>query len=204
MKVAKVLIIFTLLLAFTVCISAQSNSYPNELKGYRFFRNGKLKNLRLGFSTNDDVKKIFGQDCEDNCDYNPNWEITFSYFRTDSCFTSQTGDEPKLTFCPDRKYIGKLLSIELRPKKIVSFSKVLFANFGVHGGGSSIGEDGQGHGTHTSYNSFGDKYGLTYTIFERVVSSTETNPTEMKKGDLLSIEYEVPDKLSKKIYIRQK
>jgi len=130
MKLAKIFIVLTFLLAFAVCISAQSNPYPNKLRGYCFFGNGKLKNLRLAFSTNENVMKIFGQECENNCDYNSNWEISFNYFKQNDCFTSQTGNEPKQTFCPDKKYIGRLSSIELRPKKMVSFSKISFSKFG--------------------------------------------------------------------------
>lgn len=204
MNQAKIFIAFTFLLAFAFQVSAQGNPFPNELKGYKFYLNGKLKMLKLGFSTQEDVKRIFGENCEQSCNYNSNWEVDFTYFKTDSCFTSQTGNEPKQTFCPDKKYIGKLSSIELRPRKTISFAKISFTNFGIYGGGGSIAEDGRGNGTHTAHNSFGDGYGLTYTIFDRIVSSTETNPTVMKKGDLLSIEYEPSNKLKKKIFIKQK
>jgi hypothetical protein len=36
-------IIFSLFLVFVQNIQGQSNSYPNELKGYEFFGKGKLK-----------------------------------------------------------------------------------------------------------------------------------------------------------------
>ncbi len=203
MKRAKVFIVFTFLLAFAVCVSAQTNPYPNELKGYGFFRSGKIKELRLGISTKEDVEKIFGESCDENCSYNPNWDINFNYLKADSCFTSQTGKAPKQTFCPDKKFVGKLSSVELKPKKTISFGKISFSNFGGYGAGGSIAEDGQGGGTSIFYHSFSDGNGLTYNIFDNV-DSTEKNSTNMKKGDLFSIKYEFSDKLSKKIFIKQK
>lgn len=203
MKLAKIFIRFTFLLAFAVCVSAQTNPYPNELKGYGFFRGGKLRVLRLGVSTKEDVERIFGENCDENCSYNSNWNINFNYLKADSCFTSQTGKASKQTFCPDKNFVGKLSSVELKPKKIISFAKTSFTNFGGYGAGGSISEDGQGRGTSIFYTSFSDGYGLTYSVFDDV-DSIEKNPTNMKKDDLLSIKYEPSDKLNKKIFINQK
>jgi len=60
----------------------QLNTYPNELKAFRFFNQGKLKGLQLTVSTRENVKKNFGSDCETSCDYDDNWKIDFSYFGT--------------------------------------------------------------------------------------------------------------------------
>ncbi len=77
MKSAKIFIVLTFLLAFAACISAQENTFPNELKGFEFFGNGKLKDLKLGSSKKEDVKKIFGEYCEKYCDYDENFKIKF-------------------------------------------------------------------------------------------------------------------------------
>ncbi len=50
MKLTKIFIVFTFLLAFAICVSAQSVQFPNELKGFEVFGKGKLKSLKLGSS----------------------------------------------------------------------------------------------------------------------------------------------------------
>lgn len=92
MKLTKIFIVFTFLLAFAICVSAQKNQYPNELKGYEFFGKGKLIKIKLGVSTKKDVKKIFGKDCEKYCDYDKNFKIKFEYLAAlDDCMTRQKG-----------------------------------------------------------------------------------------------------------------
>ena len=85
MNRAKIFVVFTFLLAFAVCVSAQSVQFPNELKGYEFFGKGKLANLKLGVSIKEDVKNVFGvprQEIYNSAvyDYDPNWSIQFVYF----------------------------------------------------------------------------------------------------------------------------
>ncbi len=195
MKVAKISIVFTFLLAFAVCVSAQSNPYPNELKGYRFFGKGKLKELKPGVSTKQDVIKIFGENCEDVCDYNQNWIINFTYF--DNVTKGGWGREK--TYIPISKYLGKLYSISLRPKLKISFKKAVFpSHFKFSTGGSR--EDGV-----TIYNlAYTDKYGLEYLIFDEIKLTKYKNTFKWKRGDLLSIEYQIPVRLEKKMFIEQK
>jgi len=95
MKLEKIFIVFTFLLAFAVFVSAQGSPYPNELKGYEFFGKGKLKNIKLGVSSKKDVKKIFGKDC----DYDENFKVKFEYLAAlDDCMTTQ--DIRDRAMCP--------------------------------------------------------------------------------------------------------
>ena len=122
MKSAKIAVVFTFLLAFAVCVSAQSIQFPNELKGYEFFGKGKLKELKLGASTQEDTKRIFGQECEYVCQYDENWFISFDFI--DENTTKEIG---KNKFIPKKEYFGTLYSITLQPKENVYFQKIKFS-----------------------------------------------------------------------------
>lgn len=77
---------------------------PNELPGYEFFRKGKLKDIRLGISTSDDMKKIFGETCEEICDYDDNWRVWVKYFEKTTTMSETSSDldgtEIKTEFVP--------------------------------------------------------------------------------------------------------
>jgi hypothetical protein len=88
MKVLKLIIILTL---FLVSIAfAQKNPYPNEMKGFEFFGKGKLKLIRLGISTKNDLDKIFGKTNDSFYEYDQNWIMSFSLIEADTCFMSET------------------------------------------------------------------------------------------------------------------
>lgn len=199
MKLVKFFIAFTFLLTFAVYVSAQSNFYPNELKGYHFFDKGKLKELKLGVSTKQDVIEIFGENCENSCDYNQNWLIQFIYFDD----VRKGGWRKEKTYIPVSRYLGKLYSIRLRPKLNISFRKTVFLPRFSYSNGGSKNIYGDDEAT-IYYFAYSDKYGLEYRFFDKGNSTKYKNPSKWKRGDLLSIEYQIPDKLEKNMFVEQK
>lgn len=183
------------------------NTYPNELQGYNFFDKGKLKGLKVTVSTREDVKKNFGSDCESGCDYNNDWSVNFSYFGT---MTKEiTVDEKKIKYVPKEEYVGKVYSIRLIPKKRVSFSQIIFSNKFSHGNGFSVGDgfDSKGNFTGaagTSYDSYEDRYGLEYTIFQTGYTVGTAEKSKHSKGNLIEIEYSIPHQFEETMFIEQK
>ena len=199
MKPVKNFIVFTFLLASAVCVWAQSNPYPNELKGYHFFDKGKLKELKLGASTKQEVIEIFGENCKNSCDYNQNWLIQFTYFDD----VRKGGWKKEKTFIPTSRYLGKLYSISLRPKLTISFKRTVFPSHFKHSSGGSQNTYGDGEAI-IYYFAYSDKYGLEYRIFDQIKLTKYKNTSKWKRGDLLSIEYQSPERLEKKMFIEQK
>ncbi|MGI8466924.1 MAG: hypothetical protein ACR2N3_00540 [Pyrinomonadaceae bacterium] len=182
MKLAKIFIVFTFLLAFAVCISAQDNQFPNELKGYEFFGKGKLKELKLGISTKEDVERVFGESCKKPCKYNRDWNIFFKYF--DFASIEKNG----VKFVPKQEFYGKLYSITLTPKNRIPFQKIQFPKLFASGHGSGSGYSDKGYSSKEEKD-YRDVNGLIYTICEKSFS------IPCKKGDLTAIIYSIPEKL---------
>lgn len=176
------------------------NTYPNELKGYEFFDKGKLKGLKLTISTKEDVQNNFGADCERSCDYDENWTAYFSYFG--DFYRERTENDVKTKIISKPEYLGKLYSITLRPKKTVLFDKVVFPSKFHISYGHTAAHDGKGGGTNTSYHSFTDRYGLEYSILEEI-SLTTIKDLKWQKGELMSIEYTIPEKLEKEMFVEE-
>ena len=189
---------------------------PNELPGYEFFKKGKLKNIRLGFSTRDDMKKLFGDTCEGSCDYDEQWRIWVNYFDQTATLTEtttgQNGSQIRTEFVPRPRFNGTLRFVRLTPKNSVSFLQVRFprrfAQADSYVIGDSWGEDGFQGAVHSTVNKFTDGYGLSYEVFDRetfnnLKSRTQTAKDAVRKGDLLGIEYDIPDVLNDNIYLRQ-
>jgi hypothetical protein len=123
MKLAPILAVITAVLFVSVSMTAQ---FPNELDGYKFFANGKLKGLQLLASSREDVKRVLGSDCEKQCDYDANWSISFQYF--DEIWTREESNSrgDRRVYKLDPKYLGKLRQIDLKPKQAVSFANISF------------------------------------------------------------------------------
>jgi len=206
MKLAKIFIVFTFLLAFAVCVSAQSNQYPNELKSYEFFGNGKLKDLKFGISSKDDVKKIFGKKCAEKCDYDADWAIRFEYYEDIWIRESRNEKDEKLTYFLDSKYLGKLRSVEIRPKKQISFVDVSFPITFQKFVTTSTTDARLGKSSMTVNEAFQNSSGLTYEIYTRTNYDDIKNKKAKlyKKGDLVVIRYEILKELEKSLFILQK
>ncbi len=206
MKLAKIFIVFTFLLAFAVYVLAQSVQsplaqgiqFPNELKGYEFFGKGKLKKIKLGGSTKKDIKKIFGKGCEKECDYDENFKIKFEYLAAlDDCMTTQ--DIRNRFMCPQSDFVGTISSITLEPKQHQILKDLPTSKFNVILGGSST---EKGSGVSLSYTSFTDKYGLRYSINNelsgKVVLYSQYPP--FVQGKLYSIKYIFTDDFIRKVF----
>ena len=233
MKSAKIFIVFTFLLAFAVCVSAQNDSIPsvvkfgdllepkkvkdlkfgfsttNELKGYEFFGKGKLNKLKIGVSTKENVKAILGNTCEEFCNYDSNWKIRFEYFDEKTTYTTKSYDgngnkTDAKKFVPLSEYFGKIRSVEFIPKKRVSFSKAIYSNEFHKASSVVFGDDFSGNSVGVAIDSYTDGYGLRYTIFDKINYTSLKNKDKRLKGDLISIEYKIPKELEDKMFVEQK
>ncbi len=205
MKLAKFFIAFTFLLAFAFQVSAQSIQYPNELKGYEFFENGKLKDLQLTVSSKDDVKKIFGVNCEKQCDYDADWLIHFDYYEDIWVMTSRSENNEKLTYFLGSKYLGKLRSIEIRPKMQLSFADVSFPNTFQNLLISSTSTFRSDKRRMSGDESFQDSNGLTYEILDQTIIYNFKNKKtkSYNKGDLVLIRYSISKAIEKDLFVLQ-
>jgi hypothetical protein len=187
-------------------VSAQTGRYPNELEGYRFFTSGKLKGLQFLVSTKEDVKRILGEDCEKQCDYDADWMINFEYF--DEIWTREESNNKgdRRVYKLDPKYLGKIRQIDLKPKKPVSFANVRFpASFS-----KTIvtvapdPRDPRAGAAATVYDSFGDTDGLSYQLFGTSNPPPLPGSRVYKPGELVTIRYTVPKKREKSLFVLQK
>lgn len=240
MKSAKILILFTFLSAFAVCVAAQSaktpkkldsidliklsnqsenpeSSFvtPNELRGYEFFKQGKLNKIRLGYSAKEDIQKIFGSDCKKSCDYNSEWTISVHYIDKSFVLVSQTPDKSLNTvtekqYVPKEEAIGKVDWITFQSKKKISFSKIVFPDKFSK---SSYLETGYlmpdyNDGLGITFDYYTDSYGLQYIIFDKIVNDKLKDTFNLKrkfngfqKGDLISIKYEIPEEMESRFFV---
>jgi hypothetical protein len=195
MKQTKLFLILTFLLTSVICVSAQENQYPNELKSYEFFGKGKLKKIKLGVSTQKEVKKIFGKDCEKECDYDENFKIKFEYLAAlDDCMTTE--DIRNRFMCPQSKFVGTISSITIEPKKGQILKELPTSKFNKFSGGSTT---AKGSGVSSSYTSFTDKYGLRYSINNESGVLHSQYPAFVQ-GKLYSIKYIFTDDFIRKVF----
>ena len=237
MKSTRFFIIFTFLLAFALQVSAQNDSIsipkgidfndllkigpkkvknlelgfstPNELEGYEFFSNGKLIKLKIGISTEENVKTILGTACKEFCNYDSNWKIQFEYFdeKTSYVTESYNGNGNKIgvkKFATLPEYFGKIRSIKFIPQNNVSFSAIAFSNNFYKSSSVAFGDDFSGNSVSVSIDSYTDGYGLRYTIFDKINYSAIKNKDTSLKSDLISIEYTIPKDLEEKMFVEQK
>lgn len=177
---------------------------PNELPGYQFFAKGKLKGIKLGFSRKEDIEKIFGSSCENTCNYDERWDLLATYYSEEEVYTTtqtNNGVETKIVYFPRPQYYGTLSSISLSPKENLSFSKIIFPRTFAKGEtnviGDSFSERGFEGAVHTAIDTFADGYGLTYNVFDKVTFHNIPYDEKSKQGDLLNIEYKIPDSIEK-------
>ena len=205
----KILIVFIFLLSvvFVKASQAQNNPYPNELKGYEFAGKGKLKGLMPGVSTKENVKKIFGENCENRCDYDTDWTVNFSYYENNWIKENTDEKGKKLVYHLDSKYLGNLRKIEISPKKQILLGIVSFPKTFEKLSRSLIKEDTRTDKSRMiTYELFQDSFGLTYELFDTTDydSIKAKNEKLYKKGELSSIQYSISKEQEKVMYILQK
>lgn len=226
MKLVNIIVVFVFLSAFTFNVLAQDTKVdplvlkeifeelpeektvenlklgersPNELEGYEFFKTGKLKELKLGISTRENVRETLGKDCEDICEYSDDWRIVFTYFDHISREISEDGKTTK--YLPDPKFANTIYSIKFVPKKRISFSNITFSDQFRKFGATAFGHDFSGKAVHVAFFSYTDPYGLRYVIFDKITLNTANKKDESQTGDLMSIEYTIPRQLEEKMFV---
>lgn len=111
MNRAKIFIAFSFLLAFGVCVSAQTVEFSNELKDFKFYKRGKLANVELLKTTKQEIIAIFGGDCLfDGCSYDEDWNLGFMYY-WEGFQISKYENGVKKTYVISPEYIDKLFMI---------------------------------------------------------------------------------------------
>lgn len=163
---------------------AQENQFPNEIEGYQFFKDGRLRGLKLLVSTKNDVKAVMGENCENGCDYDQDWEIGFSYVGS-NWYRKSTENGVERIYKPKPQLIGTLQSVSFRPKRhiLLSESVVFPKEFECLNGVTTSGK--------IKYNSRTcmDKKRIIYNI-----SNETTTDGKVFKGQLMSIIYISPKK----------
>ena len=183
---------------------------PNELQGYKFFTEGKLKNIRIGLSTREDMKRIFGATCEGRCDYDENWQVFVNYFG-DGGPTTISKSSGEFELIPKPGFIGTLRIVKLIPKRRISFSRVSFprrfAKSLTYAIGDAWGVNGFEGAVHSTSDVYGDGYGLSYSVYRKETFNNLRNQQksreDVRTGDLLEIEYSIPDSLDDVVYTRR-
>lgn len=101
---------------FLVNAKAQGSAYPNEIQGFQFSKQDKVKDLKLLVSTGEEVMALFGKDCLNRCQFNEDWDIGFAYVNSG---WSRTTTENGLTtvYKPRPEFVGKLADITFRPRR---------------------------------------------------------------------------------------
>ena len=193
----KTILFFILVaIACSIIVNAQVRQFPNELKGYEFFGKGKLKTIVFGVSNKKDVEKLFGSSCEKGCDYDDRFTIKFDYLDCDDCKTTEYIRDRAM--CPLLGFMGTIEKITLQPKSTIRFDAVPTTLFKEHSGGSILFKDGSDG---VSYESFGDEFGLKYSIKRDTSSLSLSTPgPELMNGPLYSIEYGINVPLETKIF----
>jgi hypothetical protein len=191
-------ILFFILVTFgsSIVVNAQVGEFPNELKGYEFFGKGKLKTITFGVSNKKDFENLFGSTCENNCEYDDHFVIEVDYLSCDDCMTTTSSRDRAM--CPLAEFMGTIEKITLKPKVPIRFDSVSMIPFTEHSGGSIVFKDGS---EGVSFESFGDEFGLKYSIKQGTPSLILLKPAPEKiNGPLYSITYGINVKLETRIF----
>lgn len=196
MTMRRIYYVFVFLTLAALSTSAQGNPFPNELADYEFFGKGKLKTIVFGVSKKKDIEKLFGSSCESDCEYDDRFVIKFDYLSCDDCMTTEYVRDRAM--CPLLEFMGTIEKITIKPKAEIRFDSVSTTLFKKHTGGSIMFKDGS---EGVSYESFGDEFGLKYSIKQGTSSLTLSTPgLAMMNGPLYSIEYGINVPLETKIF----
>lgn len=204
----KAFVAFLVTLVFSLVVIGQENQFPNELQGFRFFAEGKLNGFEMGKTTKKDVEKLFGNPCEKPCDYDSDWRIEFWYFDDRAYMESYThgkyGEKFDYKyFAPATEHLGTIRSITIRPKTSVPFLAIKFPKVFEVMSQSISGEKSNGEWEYVSYDTYRDELGLTYTFWnDDVHQKIDYLGQIMQNGDLVSIEYEIPDSVEKTMFVQ--
>ncbi|HMJ09357.1 MAG TPA: hypothetical protein VK468_10155 [Pyrinomonadaceae bacterium] len=175
---------------------------PNELRGFEFFTNGKLKGLRLGISGQMDVVRALGSDCESRCSYDRNWDVVIEYYRTNVKRTYDSGGKDEKEQIIDPKFHGKIKSVRLVPRKKLRFD-VLAIKDEFYKSRNVV--FGHGFGTrpvNSNTVTYTDGFGLCYEVADRQAVDSSSRSLKYRKGTLLAVEYNVPNRIEDSLWVQ--
>ncbi len=81
------------------------------------------------------------------------------------------------------------------------FDKIVFSPKFLGYGGFAA-HDGNGGGTNGTLTTFNDRYGLKYTVLDKITLTT-VKDLKWKKGQLSEIQYTIPDNLRDRMLFEQ-
>ena len=179
----------------------KSEKYPNELPDFRFYETAKWKTLEPLISTMEDVRKVLGEPAEANdvsqytkpypgddkakqpvftYELNSDWKVLVYFVKY--CFQGYVPLPNELN--------NKLCSIDLVPKKRISFKSIVFP---------TVFEKKTVSGVDAAWVEYSDKTGLFYEIY-----TTKTAYGKAMPGDLNRIVYTASDETFRKYSISKK
>lgn len=182
-------------------VGKKSERFPNELTNYRFYESAKWKSLEPLVSTMADVRRIMGEPTEANdasqftkpypgddkakrpvfqYSKDPDWTVLIYFLKY--CFSGY--DYPLSSKLDDR-----LCSIDLIPKKPISFSNLVFPD---------LFKKTHVDAFHGRWDEYTDETGLRYQVYAGPSAYGHD-----KAGDLNRIVYTASDETFKK-YSQQK
>lgn len=110
---------------FVVSAAAQVKVANNEIEGFQFSTQEKVKDLTLLVSSKDDVMAIFGKDCLNGCRFNDDWDIDFAYVGA-GWSTTKMEKGVNVVYKPKPEFIDKLADINFRPRKAIVLPESTF------------------------------------------------------------------------------
>jgi hypothetical protein len=202
----RVLIVLAFLFCLFVNVQAQSfecrteagfsldsdNPFSNEIEGFKFFGQGKLRSFKLGVSTIDDARNTFGTPLKvigfsEFFDYDSDWLIIFSYLTSSvsktTPFTTSDGVTVMRKYVIRPEYIGRINRIQMFPKRNFQFNKMSYPDKTVK----------ERRGESDSDYTYTDRYGLAYKVVDqegmRLGGDLKKYNVTLSRGNILEISY---------------
>ena len=110
---------------FAANAAAQADVSNNEIEGFRFSTEERVKGLSLLVSRKEDVMAIFGKDCEHGCRFNDDWDISFAYVNYGWSYT-KTENGKEVIYKPNPSFLDKLADINFKPRREIVLPESTF------------------------------------------------------------------------------
>lgn len=186
----RMLILLICLGLFQLTSIAQVSLSQNEIEGFRFSAQDRVKDLTLLVSSKDDVMAIFGKDCVNGCRFNEDWDISFAYVNAGWSRTRMENGV-KVVYKPKPEFLDKLADINFSPKKAIVLPESTFFPPGLK---CDKADSSQG-ALHFKSLVCTDKQILFYLIYD------ETDPNgKYQKNQIHHISYTGAEKLEEGIF----
>jgi hypothetical protein len=179
----KILLLSLLLVLCSSPVLAQGISFPNEVVGYRFFQDGKLKGLMLLDSSIDEFKAAL-KDCSIEsrnyvrCEYDSDWYVLITFLDPTYSYIASGGQ----TIPVRDEFARKVERVNFVPKHRV---KVNLKDFGSSFKLSRREEESGD----ISYSIYDRDAGLSYTVFNGRPEKDHVTEVPTFMGSVI---YEIP------------